>query len=320
MNWTSWKQRLGLGGHVHAGHFVAPNFVVDLEPGFVAAARLNPSKRQVQSMGVRELPFGALAPSPNKSNIADTSVVRQTIVEVSERVGNSGGRVGLLIPDVAVRVALLQFETLPANPRQAETLVLWKMREYLPYAPEEARLSYQVVGKQPGSLEILSVAVRGSVLAEYEAVMAGINGGPALVLPATVALLPLLPEDAGGQLLLHLCPGSLTAVVMASNRVRYWRTRSLEGDAASNAEEVGREAARVLATCQDNLGVQVQNVWYCARPQPPAAVGGALAKSLERELRLFPASFVPVGGLPSGQREAFDEFGLPFAGLVANLS
>ena len=76
---------------------------------------------------------------------------------------------GLLIPDVAVRVALLQFETLPDDHREAETLVLWRMREYLPYAPEEARLSYQVLGKQPGSVEILGVAVRGSVLAEYEA-------------------------------------------------------------------------------------------------------------------------------------------------------
>ena len=163
------EKTLGLGGHTHAGHFVAPTFALDLEPGFVAAARLNPSKRQVQSVGVRELPAGALAPSANKSNVTDNAMVRRTIAEVSERVGNGGGRVGLLIPDVAVRVALLQFETLPDDHREAETLVLWRMREYLPYAPEEARLSYQVLAKQPGSVEILGVAVRGSVLAEYEA-------------------------------------------------------------------------------------------------------------------------------------------------------
>ncbi len=319
MNWVTWKKRLGLGGHTHTGHFVAPTFALDLEPGFVAAARLNPSKRQVHSVGVREFPTGALVPSANKSNITDDAVIRSTIAEVSERIGNGGGRVGLLIPDVAVRVALLQFETLPEDRREAVTLVLWRMREYLPYAPEEAHLSYQVLAKQPGSVEVLGVAVRGSVLAEYEAALKGINGGPALVLPATVALLPLLPEDAGGQLLLHLCPGALTAVVMASNRVRYWRTRPLEGDAMANLEEVAREAARVLATCQDNLGVQVQNVWYCARPPAQPEVEGALAKALGRELCAFPASFLPPAGLPSGQREAFDQFGMPFAGLVANL-
>jgi hypothetical protein len=320
MDWKTWKKRIGMERPTHAGHFVAPTFALDLEPGFVAAARLNRSKRRVQSVGVRELPAGVLTPSANKSNVTDSAVVRRTIAEVTERVGNAGGRVGLLIPDVAVRVALLQFETLPDNHGEAETMVLWRMREYLPYAPEEARLCFQVVGRQAGAVDVLGVAVRGSVLAEYESVLGGINGRPALILPATVALLPLLPEEAGGQLLLHLCPGALTAVVVASNRVRYWRTRPLEGDAASNAEEVGRESARVLATCQDNLNVQVQNVWYCARPRAEVEVEEALAKALGRELRALPANYLPPSGLPSGQRETFDQFGMPFAGLVANLS
>jgi len=320
MSLATWKNRLGLGGHKHAGTFVAPSFALDLEPGFVAAARLSPSKRQVQSVGVRELPLGALVPSPNKSNLTNNAIVRQAIAEVCESVGNGGGRLGLLIPDVSVRVALMQFETLPADHGEAEILVRWKMREYLPYAPEEARLTFQVVGKQPNLLEILGVAVRGSVLAEYEAALDGVNrGGPALVLPATVALLPLLPEGAGGQLLLHLCPGALTAVVIASNRIRYWRTRHLGGDAAGNAEEMGREAARVLATCQDNLGVQVENVWYCARPLTEPEVEAALATALGRELCPLPAKCVPPGGLPSGQGEVFEQFGMPFAGLVANL-
>src|SRR5579862_4941555 len=225
------KKRTRLGGHTQSGTFIAPSFALNLEAGFVAGARLNTSKRQVQSMGVKGLPSGSLVPSPNKSNLANNAEVRQAIAEVVEKVGNGGGRLGLLIPDVSVRIALLQFETLPGDQREAETMVLWKMREYLPYAPEEARLTYQVVGRQPDMLEVLGVAVRGSVLAEFESALEGINrGGPALVLPATVALLPLLPEDTGGQLLLHLCPGALTAVVIASNRVRYWRTRPLPDD------------------------------------------------------------------------------------------
>jgi len=322
MSWATWKKRLGLERHTHTGHFVAPTFALDLEPGFVAAARLNLAKRQVQRVGVCELPPGALSPSANKPNVTDITAVRRTIAEVSEKVGNGGGRVGLLIPDVAVRVALLQFETLPESHREAETLVLWRMREFLPYAPEEARLTFQVVGKQPGSVEVLGVAVRTSVLAEYETGLEGINGGPALILPASVALLPLLPEEAGGQLLLHLGPGALTAVVVASDRLRYWRTRALEGDPRENLEEVAREATRVLATCQDNLSVQVQNVWYCNRTPAEAqpTVAQALAKALGHELRSLPANFVPAAGLPSGEREAFERLGMPFAGLVANLS
>ena len=319
MSWTTWKRRLRLEAYSPTGHFVAPAFALELEQGFVAAARLSTSKRQLQSLRVSQLPAGALTPSPNKSNLTDKATVRRVIAEVTEKTGNGGGKVGLLIPDVAVRVALVQFETLPDDRREAESLVLWKMREYLPYAPEEARLTYQVLLKQPGVVEILGVAVRGSVLAEYEAVLEGANGGPALVLPSTIALLPLLPEEAEGQLLLHLSPGALTAVVMASNRVRYWRTRSLEGEIGGNIEEIAREAARVLATCQDNLTVHVQNVWFCARPPALVAIEQALAKALGRELCTLPTNFALATGFPAGQREDFEQFGVPFAGLLANL-
>jgi hypothetical protein len=320
MNWSTLKKRLPLGGQRHAGHFVTPTFALELEPSFVAAARLNPSKRQLQSVGLQSLPAGVLAPSPNKANVADSAVLKRVISEVTAAVGSAGGKVGLLIPDVAVRVALLQFEALPDNQQEADALVLWRMREYLPYVPEEARLSYQVLLKQQDSLEVMAIAVRGSVLAEYESAMAGINGGPALVLPTSVALLPLLPEDGGGQLLLHLFPGALTAAVVVANRVRYWRTRPLEGGAVNHLDEVAREAARVLATCQDNLGVRVDNLWFCSRPPAEPEVVEALATAFGRELSPLSADFVLGGAFPSGQREVFDSFGTPFAGLLANQS
>ncbi len=321
MNWANLTKRLQIEGQTFTGSFVPASLGLELQPGFVAAARMSTSKHQVQSVGVRELPAGVLVPSPNKANLPNGSTIRKAISDVCERVGIGGGRLGLLIPDVSARVALLQFETLPDSRRDAEALIRWKMREYLPYPPEEARLTFQVVGKQPNQIELLAVAVRGSVLAEFEAALEGIGRGrPALVLPSTVALLPLLPEDAGGQLLLHLCPGSLTAVVMASNTVRYWRTRQLAGDSETSSDEVGREAARVLATCQDNLGVHVENVWYCARPPAEPGVEEVLAKALGRELSTLPVKCLPPGGLPSGQGEVFNRFGMPFAGLLANPS
>jgi hypothetical protein len=314
-----WKKKFGLGVHARSAHFVMPTFALDLEPGFVAGARLDPHSRQVQRMGVRHLEEGALEPSPNKTNLNDGKAVRETVGEVAALIGNIGGRIGLLLPDVAVRVAVLQFEGLPDNHREAESLIHWKMREYLPFSPDEARVSHQVMVKEPGRVEILGLAVRESVLAEYEAAMDVINGGPALVLPSSVALLPLLPDDSPAQLLLHFSPGALTAVVLSLGRVRYWRTRPLEAAAgAASQDEVAREAARVMATCQDHLNLQVQDVWFCARPSAPPEIQDTLAKTLGQELRPLSDLRAPATKLPAGEQAAFEEFGMPFAGLVAN--
>jgi hypothetical protein len=320
MNWQEWKKRLSLERHVRSAHFLMPTVALELEPGFVVGARLDAAAHRVQRVGVRELPAGALAPSPNKPNVADDVAVRRVIAEVADLVGDGGGNLGLLIPDAAVRVALLQFETLPESRREAESLVRWRMREFLPFAPEEARVSYQMLVHEPDLVEVLALAVRGSVLADYEAMLEGINGGATLVLPSSVALLPLLPEDAAGQLLLHLCPGALTTVVVALNRVRYWRTRALEAGAGTeNREEIAREAARVLATCQDHLNVPVQNLWFCARPPATAETKDALAKTLGCVLRPLAGTPAQAAVLPAGEREALQHFGTPFAGLLANL-
>jgi hypothetical protein len=319
MSWQDWKKRLGLDGQVSSAHFVMPTVVLELEPGFVVGARLDGGSRQVQGVGIRQLEAGALAPSLSKANVMSETVVHQTVAEVAGLVGSGGERLGLLIPDVAVRVAVLQFEGLPESDREAEALVRWRMREFLPFPPEEARVSFQVLVKQPRLVEILGMAVRSSVLAEYEAVVESINGGPALILPARVALLPLLPADMDGQLLLHLCPGALTAAVVESDRVRLWRTRVLEDAAgAENLEEVAREAARIVATCQDQLGVRVQNVWFCARPPARNEMRETLAKTLGCELRPLPGDFAQSTTLDGDERETFQHFGMPFAGLMAN--
>ncbi len=320
MSWQSWKKRLGLEEQARPAHFRVPVVALEFEPGFVAGARLDAAARRVERVGVRELEAGALAPSPHKPNVTNEAALRRTIAEVTGLVGHGSERLGLLIPDVSVRVALLQFETLPENWREAEALVRWRMREFLSFAPEEARVSYQVLLKQPGLVEILGLAVRSSVLAEYEAALEGSNGGPVLVLPASVALLPLLPEDSAGQLLMHRCPGSLTTIVVALNRVRYWRTRALEDGAAEGGEEISREAARVLATCQDHLNLSVQNVWFCARPPETAEMKEALAKALGREIRPLPGTQAPATAMAAAEREVFQHFGLPFAGLAANLN
>jgi hypothetical protein len=320
MNWQGLKKRLGMEEHARPAHFQVPVVALEFEPGFVAGARLDAAARKVERVGIRELEAGALAPSSHKPNVMNEAALQRTIAEVTGLVGNGNERLGVLIPDVSVRVALFEFETLPENHHEAEQLVRWRMREYLPYAPEEARISYQILGKQPGRVDILGLAVRGSVLGEYEAAVEGINGGPVLVLPASVALLPLLPEGSAGQLLVHRCPGSLTTIVVALNRVRYWRTRALENGAAEGGEEVAREAARVLATCQDHLNLSVQNVWFCARPPETVEMKDALAKALGRELSPLPGTQALATAMPAAEQEVFQLFGLPFAGLVANLN
>jgi hypothetical protein len=320
MDWGMLTRTVGLRRGWSSARFVVPSLALEFEPSFVSAARLDRRARRVRAMGVRQLEPGTLSPFPNRPNLANPEAVREALGEVAARIGHGGGRIGVLLPDTSVRTAVLSFETLPSDRREAEAVVGWRMRELLPYPPEEARVSYQVMWKGTDSVELLVLAVRQSVAREYEAALEGIDGGAVLLLPSTVPLLPLLPEDwRASQLLLHICAGSITTVVVSANRVRYWRNRAASQEAPAQAEEVSREAIRVLATCRDHLQVEIDNVWFCARPPVAREVREALVSAVGREVVPLPATARHAGHLSPGEQELFKSYGMPFAGLVANL-
>jgi hypothetical protein len=319
MNWDTLKSRLLPKQGGRTGSFLLPSVVLDLQAGFVAGARLDRKSRQVRRVAVRQLEAGALEPLPGRPNLAKQEVVRRAIREVLETVGDGSGRLGILLPDPAVRVAVLRFETLSTHRGEAEALVRWKMGSILPFPPEEARVSYQVLSKGEQSVELLAMAVRNSVVAEYEAAFEDMRAGPALVLPATAALLPLLPAGyQGSQVLVHVCSGSVTSVVMVGDGISFWRNRQLECVTAAEDAEVVSEFARVVAACRDHLKSEIEDLYIYVRPPASSSLDNEIGKVTGRRVQLLTSSPSHTEALPPAEKRILEGFGMTFAGLLEN--
>jgi hypothetical protein len=330
MNWEPIKQlqqRFKLNTPVVTAPFALPTAVVEIQPDFVAGLRLagpprrgNGASQRLRSIGVAGLHPDTVVPLANGPNIADSAELGRALQAIATTVANGTTRFGLLLPDGAARVSLLSFETLPEDRKQAHALMRWRMKETLPFPLEEARISHQVVTRQAERIEVLAVAAKASVLAEYERALEHVYAGPALVLPATLALLPLLPEtEEGGQLLIHLCCGSITSAVTVGNRLRLWRTRQLGRlDSSELLRQAQAESVRVMASCRDHVKVEISHVWLCARPGGDSEFCVELSQALGHPVkRLEPDPDFAVS-LTSEDRNLFESFGAPAAGLIAN--
>jgi hypothetical protein len=292
-----------------------------MQPGFVAGATLDRSSRQVRRVAVRQLEAGALEPFPSRPNLVKQEVVRRAIHEVLETLGNGRGQLGILLPDPSVRVAILRFETLPHNREEAEALVRWKMGGILPFPAEEARVSYQLLSKGDRSVELLALAVRNSVVAEYETAFETGNTSPALVLPATAALLPLLPAGSqGSRILVHVCSGSVTTVVMVGDGISFWRNRLLERPAAEGEGEVAREISRVVATCRDHLKSEIEDLWMYVRPPASHSLDKEIREATGRRVQFLTSPASQAATLPPAEQKILEGFGMTFAGLLENHS
>jgi len=298
-----------------------PATLFEFQPEYILGARIFRSFRRVASVAVGALDVGALAPALGRPNFVKMDEIARKARGVASALDTERGPFGLLLPDAAVRVSILEFQTLPSDHKEQASLVRWKMKPLLPFPLEEARLSFEVAPKEPEGLEAVVMAVRKSVLAEYESILDTLNGDVNLVLPAAAALLPLLNENAeGGEMLLSVSPSYMTAVVVKRGHIRLWRNQAMHGKSLDDELEViAEEATRTLAASVDHLKLEISRVCVCARPAVPRTWMTELEKRLGRKVGSVVSPGLPLRmKLTEEESQIFNEFGATVSGLLVN--
>jgi len=306
--------------------FELPGVLFEIQPDFVMGARLagNGSRdhgvAQFGRLAMKALPPDTIAPALAGPSILNQATLTTAVEEVARRIGNGSTEVGLLVPDGLARIGILPFEALPASRREAATLIGWNLRDGLPFPPEEARIAYQLLPKSEADrTELVAVAARASVLKEYESLFEEVNRSSSLLLPTTLALLPLLPETEDAVLLIHVCGNAATLAVVAGRHLRFWRTRDFERlEPKELLAQIGAEAARVLASSADRLGISIESVRLCARPPAGNEWVGELARILGCKVNALEPAAGAGGLLAAEERSLLGRYGATLAGLAAN--
>jgi hypothetical protein len=298
-----------------------PAIVIEFQPEYILGARIFRSFRRVASVAMGELDAGVITPFLGRPNIVRPDEVVRRVRGVASALGTDKGPFGLLLPDGAVRVSILVFQALPSDRKEQESLIRWKMKSLLPFPLEEARLSFEIAPKEPEGLEAVVMAVRKSVLAEYESVLDALNGDVNLVLPSSAALLPLLNENAeAGEILLNISPTHLTAVVAKGRQIRLWRNQAMNGKSVeARLAAITEEAVRTLAASLDHLKLEISRVCICARPSVPRSWVMELERRLGRGVAGVVSPALPVRmKLTNEEGQILSEFGATVSGLLVN--
>ncbi|HEV2423832.1 MAG TPA: hypothetical protein VGZ29_03285 [Terriglobia bacterium] len=319
MDWGIVKQRFVRLGLAPPAEFILPPVLLEIQPGFVAAARVGVAKqrREVLGFSVVAIPPSAVLPHASRSNLADAAAVRSAVADALAAVNGANERIGLLVPDASARVNTLALAALPEDRHDARSLIRWKLAENLPFTADAARVNHQVLINQRDHVEVLAMAAKESVVAEYESTLGPARAAAALVLPATIALLPMVPEGPEqGQLLVHVCRGFVTAVVMADRRVCLWRTREVGPDPADALRDVLTEVARVRAASRDHLKMEVSHAWLVERPAALPELERDVSRLMNCPVRTLTTDPELGSSLPEEAKHNFARYGALTDGLV----
>jgi hypothetical protein len=260
-----------------------PLLAIEVRPRALGAVRLvrEGGRLSLGAAATVELPAGAIEVSLARPNVIDADAFRGALRAVLERVGAlSGGDVSLVLPDPAVRLALVPSEGLRARGRDAAETIRFRLHKALPFDVRAARLAWA----PPREEQALVAVAPDEVVRGYEEALESLGFRPGLVEAASLALLSAAETGPGDRVLVNWDEGYVSFVLTRAGQPLLLRT--LPGDVGRDS--VVRHATSTMQFHRDRLGGQaLAGVVLRSAVVPGEEAAALLERALEAPVRLL---------------------------------
>jgi type IV pilus assembly protein PilM len=274
-----------------------PEFAFEIAADGIAMSRTRPPAT------VREVPLesGVLSPSPVKENVLDPMAYADAVRRAVPAANVKGKRTAaLIIPDNALRLAVLEFENIPQKEAERIALLRFRLRKTVPFEIDEAALAYHV---QPGNSIVAAITPAGTV-SHYEAPFRAAGMQPGFVTTASLAMLELLPGK-GFLLAVNRAPGSITVLVIRDGIVQLTRSLELEENASDPLDEISSDLYHTLVYLEDQMGARPERLILAGFGDEASSAATRLSVELEVEAEMLrerhPGLAGYVGSLARGK-------------------
>jgi len=253
-----------------------PNLACEITADRVLAGRAAQPGGPVQFASFI-LRTGCVIPDLTEANLRDPDAVAQSI---RDALGSFGGRsrdVIALLPDAAVRVVFLDFESLPSNRQEAEAVVRFRLKKALPFDVEKAKVSYH---SQPGSggVRVIAAVALKSVVEEYEAAFLQAGYNPGVVLPSMLGALGAA-RAAKPALVLKVDARTISIAILDQQQILLFRTLENTGGITISGEKLAEEVYPSVVFFQDTYHLSIDRIFVAGLPDLAAAAAALRAQT-----------------------------------------
>ncbi|HWH58101.1 MAG TPA: hypothetical protein VN682_10755 [Terriglobales bacterium] len=271
-----------------------PKLACEIAADRVIAARAADSRQVLELCSTSELAPGCVVPDLTEGNLRQPDAVVTALREVLGNVGSRSREVTAVLPDAAVRVALLDFETLPQNHEEAEGVVRFRLRKSLPFDVDKAKVSYQAQTSN-GTVRVVAAVALNSVIQEYEAVIREAGFSPGVVLPSMLAAVRGAPADRG-TLLVKVDARTTSIALLDQQQLLLFRTLENTRGVTISGEQLAEDVYPSVVFFQDTYNTNIEQI-FVSGISDITAVAAALQSQTGAEVKeLVQASQLGLGG------------------------
>lgn len=271
-----------------------PRLACEIAADRVIAARVADSGQVLELCSTSELAPGCVVPDLTEQNLRERRSVVSALREALENVGGRHRDVVAVLPDAAARVVLLDFETLPDNREEAESVVRFRLRKSLPFDVEKAKVSYQAQSAD-GTLRVVAAVTLRSVLDDYEAAFRDAGFSPGVVLPSMLAALSGAPADRA-TLVVKVDARTTSIAILDHQQLLLFRTLENTRGVTISGEQLAEDVYPSVVFFQDTYNTNIEEIFVAGISDVAGATPALHAQTGAEVRELVKASQLGLGG------------------------
>ncbi len=248
-------------------HISRPHVACEVSAERVVAARVGEAGKNLEAAAATPLPAGLLTPCLQEANVASRDALIPTLRDSLAAVAARTRDICLIIPDATTRVMLLDFETLPDKPQEADAVVRFRLKKSLPFDVDQSAVSFDRQGTSNPVRAVAAITPR-NILDEYESLVRDAGYNPGTVLPSMIAALGVV-DASRPTMVIKVEQGTTTFAIVDQNQLLLYRALE-NGGTAVTGDSLVEDVNTSLVYFEDRYAVGVDRVLVTGVESPQA--------------------------------------------------
>jgi type IV pilus assembly protein PilM len=247
-----------------------PKLACEIAADRVLAGRVSDRGGVMEKCASAELAPGSVVPDLTEGNLLQRTGVLEAVKQSLADVGGHSHDVIAVLPDAAVRVMLLDFETLPAHREEAESVVRFRLKKSLPFDVDKAKVSYQAQAATSGVRVVAAVAL-SSIVEEYESVFRDAGYSPGVVLPSMLAALGAA-NTLQPTLVVKVDARTTSIAILDNDQLLLFRTLENARGVTISGEQLAEEVYPSIVFFQDTYNLNIAQIFVAGLSDSGGAI------------------------------------------------
>lgn len=236
-----------------------PKLACEIASDRIMAGRLADGGGNLEACSARELAPGSVVPDLVENNLRQRDAVRAGIEAALGSVAGRSRDVIAVVPDAAVRVVLVEFDTLPSDVAEATEVVRFRLKKSLPFDVDKAKVSYHAQ-KFAGGVRVVAAVALTSVLEDYESAFQAAGFSPGVVLPSMLAALGAA-EGKRPTLVIKVDARTTSIAILNDDQLQLFRTLENTRGVTITGEQLAEEVYPSVVFFQDTYHLNIERIY-----------------------------------------------------------